>query len=468
MTSEISIEVEYSRDLPASHEYAIRVLLEDFLDFRLQVRRVEGDHDSIRLRMSGTDAVVAVPIDTVPSPRRGEALKMVELPDLPAGWSPHPNVPVVQFDGRPVPRYAATLGTPGHTQLGFDVFRAAFHFLSREEEVVNAAAIDEHGRFPASAALLVRTGMQHRPVVDEYADLVARCLGVRRDRVSADRSFRVWCTHDVDNAFVHTSASHRWIARTSISRLVRGRPKLAARGLFGGLGAKWFGERWDPSNTFGQIMDLAEDAGIRSTFNFIADSAPVARLPHAAYEIDSPLIRALMHRIVDRGHEIGLHPSYGAHLCSSQLRAEVHGLERALRSVGIRSPTIGGRHHYLRWDSRQSVGHWADAGLAYDSSIGFAEHPGFRAGAARPFRLFDWGRQRISALWERPLVLMDAAIVSPTHLGLDPLSDQACVLVEDMRGATRVFGGEFTVLWHNDVLMDPRQWPLFRLAVAGR
>ena len=66
----------------------------------------------------------------------------------------------------------------------------------------------------------------------------------------------------------------------------------------------------DPFNTFEWIMDLSDQHGLTSAFYFICGRTSNM---DADYEPEHPAIRALMRRIHDRGHEIGLHPSYGTY-----------------------------------------------------------------------------------------------------------------------------------------------------------
>src|SRR5437870_901159 len=54
----------------------------------------------------------------------------------------------------------------------------------------------------------------------------------------------------------------------------------------------------------------------------------------------------------------------------------------------------------------------AAAGFEYDSSLAFAEEPGFNAGIARPFRPYDWSQDRPLDLIEIPLAIMDTSLLS--------------------------------------------------------
>ena len=102
---------------------------------------------------------------------------------------------------------------------------------------------------------------------------------------------------------------------------------------------------------------------------------------------------------------------------------------------------------------------WSDAGLDYDSTLTFAERPGFRCGVCRPFPLFDLTTRTELPLWERPLIFMD----EPEEL----LSD-ARATVLDLRERCRVVGGEFVILWHHPLLATPAHRELYAAALTGR
>ena len=55
-----------------------------------------------------------------------------------------------------------------------------------------------------------------------------------------------------------------------------------------------------------------------------------------------------------------------------------------------------------------------------DSTLGWAERPGFRSGFSFPYRLYDLGRERAHSLVEVPLVLMDGTLDAAHYLGLEP------------------------------------------------
>ena len=174
-----------------------------------------------------------------------------------------------------------------------------------------------------------------------------------------------------------------------------------------------------------------------------------------------------MLEIHQRGHTIGIHPSYRAHCELIQLQSEVNALRQTLDDLAIHQDELGGRHHFLRWDAGHSPGIWDAAGLAYDSSISFAEEPGFRSGVCYSYPMFDLLGRHTLRVRERPLIIMDASMTSRQYMGLNPDSDQARQTVSRLKKQCVRFGGEFTILWHNHVLADRDQFSLYKYAITS-
>ncbi|MBF4237621.1 hypothetical protein EAY82_24230, partial [Vibrio anguillarum] len=65
----------------------------------------------------------------------------------------------------------------------------------------------------------------------------------------------------------------------------------------------------------------------------------------ADYEPEHPVIRNLMRRIHERGHEIGLHPSYGTFQQPELIKQEAERLKRICAEESIDQHVWGGRMH---------------------------------------------------------------------------------------------------------------------------
>jgi hypothetical protein len=107
--------------------------------------------------------------------------------------------------------------------------------------------------------------------------------------------------------------------------------------------------------------------------------------------------------------------------------------------------------HFLRWRWPDTARSWVNAGLAYDSTLGFADRAGFRCGTAREFSAFDPVDRKVLSLRIRPLIMMECSVIAQRYMGLG-YGDDARALAFELKDKCRKYGGVFTLLWHNSHL----------------
>jgi hypothetical protein len=346
--------------------------------------------------------------------------------------------------------------------LGIDIFGSIFFALTRYEEIVDAGHRDEHQRYPSSASLAYQEGFLDRPIVNEYVEVLRAALEKLWPRVpTRKRTLRERLSHDVDWP-THTTLSVPRAAKMMLGDLVRRRDRELVRTRTATLRAqRRHNPAEDPYNTFDFIMDRSEERGLQSAFYFMAGCTD--RRFDSTYTLDQPWIGALITRIHERGHEIGLHPSYQSFREPETIRAELDALLLACERLGVSQTAWGGRQHFLRWENPITWRGWDEAGLAYDSSLGYSHDPGFRCGVCYEYPVFDLGARQPLRLRERPLVVMEMSVV-----GQGPAHDATGLQqIAQLRDRCRIFGGDFTLLWHNSRLGTGREQRLYAAALAG-
>jgi hypothetical protein len=275
------------------------------------------------------------------------------------------------------------------------------------------AELDQHGR-PLPPA---------DPPGPRVAELAAG-LGPERRGYPGGERFLVALTHDVD-------------------LLGGGGLPTAARKLAGSV-AHRSRRRLRESTTFGadalrgrdpdyplEAMLAAEGARGSTCFFLTRQEAPQDGYP----ERYGPSLQGALGRTREAGVEVGLHASYRARELPGAIADEA-------RPLG----TIQGlRHHYLRSDPARLAAELREAGLRYDSSIGWPSLPGLRAGTPYPYRLWDSERREPGA-WELPLVLMDATLAEERYLGLD--AEAAFEVAVAALEPVAEHGGAVAILWH--------------------
>lgn len=337
--------------------------------------------------------------------------------------------------------------------LPVDVLGTVFFLLTRYEELVLAAR-DGHDRFPADASVTGRADLLRRPLADEHIELLWGALKlVAPDLERAARQPRLHLTHDVDFGRFGQTASATTAARATFADVVKRRDVRLAVARATSYVAQRAGRaiRGDPYDSFEWLMDVADRNGLTSAFYFMADR-PAGAI-EATYDIAEPWVRRTLRAIGERGHEIGLHASYGSHDDPGQLRREFERLRAVAEESDVTQQQWGGRHHYLRWRNPTSWRSWDEAGLAYDGSVGYAERPGFRTGTSHEYTTFDLLARKPLNLRERPLVVMDTTFRQYLHSESDEARGAALALAD----AAATVGGDYVLLWHNSSVVGREQ-----------
>jgi hypothetical protein len=119
----------------------------------------------------------------------------------------------------------------------------------------------------------------------------------------------------------------------------------------------------------------------------------------------------------------------------------------------------GVRMHWLYFDS-QAPATLEKAGFSYDSTVGYNETIGYRAGTTQVFKHAEADR-----LLELPLHIMDTALFYRSYMDLR--SDQARAAMQPLIENVIKFGGVLTINWHDRSLGPERLWGDVYLALLG-
>jgi len=306
-----------------------------------------------------------------------------------------------------------------------DIAESFFH-LARVEE--RNGRRDEHGRFRAEWSSL--------DPLDPPLERLRRKLGLE------STPFAGALTHDVDSPWRWTRIGLRGAAARLKRDVQRGRLAPALREATALATAPVHRLRGsDPNWRFEQIVSEERRRGATgSTFYVLAAHHD----PHdgAAPDDYARLRPRLVETLRDSGAEIGLHGSYTAAHNPTRLREEKATLE------ALAGPVRGHRYHYMRADPHRNLTPLAELGFAYDTTLGFPDRVGFRAGIARPFRPWDFEHDEPLDLVEIPLAAMDATLAEERYLGL--AARRAEPQLMRLLDWAAEHGGRFAILWHPD------------------
>jgi peptidoglycan/xylan/chitin deacetylase (PgdA/CDA1 family) len=311
--------------------------------------------------------------------------------------------------------------------ISADIISAAFYLLSGWQEYFSSER-DRHGRFPYAASVQKLYNFVTLPVVNYYFDILKTAVEQvsgqplqPRRWGSRQAAFAAFISHDIDNLYSAWKAP----AKAALKQKKMGR--------FAWLLAQRLTQphAWD---NLEEVVAATARYGAESTFFLLCakGKAPTGT-PNADYE----LTPQLWQRLSKLTCTLDLHGSIGTATDARLLLAE----DEVLDALGV-------RFHYLSWDPAQTPAVIEEARLLFDSTLGFAEHFGFRHSYCLPFYPFYFEAGRAANFLEIPLNVMDATLHHPTYLQLAPA--EILPALTPVFAEIKRFGGVASVLWHNE------------------
>lgn len=337
-------------------------------------------------------------------------------------------------------------------RIGFDVFEEVAFLLTEGQPSENAGVPTLDLHISLLQATMVGLGIAF----------------VEVPPVPAGYDFMVCLTHDVDFVGIR---DHKW-DHTMWGFLYRSVVGSLARALRGQLPwsrclRNWaaacslplvhLGLREDFWLEFDRYQEIEKDFG--STFFFIpfkdmagtAGGAAAPRRRAAKYDFGD--IQKDVVALLKNGREIGLH---GIDAWHSPVNGRAE-LQRIQESTG--QTEIGTRMHWLYWN-HASPCILEEAGFSYDSTFGYNDALGFRAGTTQPFRPLG-----VERLLELPLNIQDSAMFYSGRMKLTEA--EALVVCKAVIKSISSLGGALTLNWHTRSLSPERLWGDFYMRLLS-
>ena len=283
------------------------------------------------------------------------------------------------------------------------------------------------------------------------------------------KGYRFMCclTHDVDflgfkrHLFDHTMFGFFYRALfISLIETVRGRCSL--RKLF----ANWKAAFSVPAMYLGKTNDFwiqfdrytKMEGNLPSTFYFVPfknKGSDNENARHAKRKCKYDVSDAEQHikYLIDKGREIGVH-GIDSWMDASRGRAE---LNQVRKITGEKK--IGIRMHWLYF-SEDTPRYLEEAGFYYDSTVGYNDAVGYRAGTAQVYSPLAGMK-----ILELPLHIQDTALFYPRRMHLK--ESEALKLVEKLVVETSTIGGVLVINWHHRSIGPERFWDEFYLKLLG-
>ena len=225
-----------------------------------------------------------------------------------------------------------------------------------------------------------------------YTDLSSRLGLSPKPFWPGGASFALCLTHDID----------RVLSTIQRAKKLWKHPLTAAKALAWDTATAFVHKEKNPYYNFQEAMDWQAEWQVPLTCYVLFEKRRWKRaftrleLQHVWGVYDPAMIKESLLKFKEAGNEIGIHSSFTSWSDPAALSRERETLE----SWGL-GPVTGVRSHYLNFSSK-TPDHCHQAGMSYDSTMGFNFHNGFRCGTSFPF---PW-----NGVWEVPFQLMDSAL----------------------------------------------------------
>ena len=204
---------------------------------------------------------------------------------------------------------------------------------------------------------------------------------------------------------------------------------------------------------------LAIEGDLDSTFFVL----PFKDKPGRTVSGSAPQIRASGYGAADIAERLRTFVSAGCEIGLHGIDAWIDvekGQEEMAQITNITgAKNVGVRMHWLYFNENSPVA-LEKAGFTYDSTIGYNETVGYRAGTAQVYKLLQAHR-----LLELPLHVMDTALFYPDYLNLT--FEEADRRIDEIVDQARQFGGAVTFNWHDRSIAPERLWGEFYENLIG-
>ena len=129
-------------------------------------------------------------------------------------------------------------------------------------------------------------------------------------------------------------------------------------------------------NEFDELLQMEANAEVSAVFHFYADDRrkTIKRwLFDPGYGVSSDELKALMFKLRDDGHEVGLHPAF-----DSWRDSDLIANQRKILEANTGSTISSCRQHWLRFSWEDTWTAQSKGGIKKDSTLMFNDRPGFR------------------------------------------------------------------------------------------
>ncbi len=326
--------------------------------------------------------------------------------------------------------------------LPFDPFAASFYLVTRHEENTEKN-FDKLGRYPAANSILSKYNLLKKPVVNIWANLLAKKLKVHYpDLQFPKRKFEFLSTIDIDNAWAY---KHKGFFRSTGALL-----KNIVKGNFTEFSERFkvlLGSAKDPYDTYQYLDTFFQGNEAKVKFFFLLGDYGFYD-KNISYK--NPAYKKLIQQTKEK-YKVGIHPSFASGQKKGMRRLKKE--KKRLDDITGEN-TVESRQHFLLMKFPKTFRRLIKAGIAKDYTMGYSEQPGFRAGICTPYYFYDLKKEKTTNLLVVPFQVMDGTLRH--YLQLPP--EKAFAEIKELMQEVKNVGGTFVSIWHNETVNDTGLW----------
>ncbi|MCK4957625.1 MAG: hypothetical protein KAS49_08310 [Candidatus Cloacimonetes bacterium] len=327
--------------------------------------------------------------------------------------------------------------TAKSAELRKDIISSAFYFLSCWQEYASEKLIEPSNFFQHSASLQYIHGFTEIPVVDRYCEILQGMLvNILSDYVvdniwENNNNFALSLSHNIDYWKYWTdehiealrARKDKFFSKKNLFKIIR---------LFiQKIGMKWF------DTTLILRLVIRHEKNIKAASSFFIlthDQFPDKRMN---YFSDDASKKQLVQILKDTS--INLQGTKEAGYQEDHLRSELEKMSDFSAK--------GFRVRYLNFNYQNLFTVLEKEKIEFDSSMGFYEAIGFRAGISYPFYPFNIAENRSFNVLEIPVVVTDRSLFKLTNGDVRKAKRK----VFDLLKSAEKHHSHISIIWHNHI-----------------
>lgn len=335
----------------------------------------------------------------------------------------------------------AIFPTEGSIDFTYDPFSAVFYMVTRYEEYLPHET-DQYDRFVPDKVFSFQHQFYLKPMAHYWAEelkdkLIAKFPGTE----FPEKSFRTMATIDVDNGYAYRGKGSVRTLGAYVKDVLRLRYTSIVERTH-----VITGNKKDPFNYYKFQKKVCTTYGI--PLRYFALCAKRGEHDHGL-DITSISFKKLIRKLRVCG-KVGIHPSYASNEKVEVLKNEIRVLSKILRKRVRHS-----RQHFIKLRFPHTYRNLITAGIKCDYSMGYPDHPGFRACIAEPYPFYDVEKEEITNLTIIPFQVMDTQYRDYKDMN----AVAAVKAMKEVMEEVKKVSGLFVFVWH-DRSFAP--WPEFK------